>query len=76
MPVPKPKKGEKSQAYISRLISFFRKEGYPQEQAIAMAYSSAKKAGYKVPTAKGKSKSKGKANNKSKKVKKTNKRKK
>ena len=38
MPVPKPKKGEKQDAYVSRTIEFLVGEGKDQEQAAAMAY--------------------------------------
>ena len=58
MPIPKKKQGEKAKDYISRLISFFREEGRQQDQAIAMAYSVARKSGYGVPPQKSKKKKK------------------
>ncbi len=36
--VPKPKKGEKSQAYISRIIEMLIKSGRDKKQAAAIAY--------------------------------------
>jgi len=39
MPVPKRKKNEKDAEYLRRLIKFFKKEGYPTKQAIAIAFS-------------------------------------
>jgi len=38
-----------AQDYISKKISKLRHEGYPQQQAIAIAYSYAKRKGYNVP---------------------------
>jgi hypothetical protein len=35
--------------YISRKIKFLRDEGKPENQAVAMAYSYARKKGFKVP---------------------------
>lgn len=40
-----------AQEFISKKISKLDKEGYPQKQAIAIAYSMARKAGYEVPAA-------------------------
>lgn len=40
-----------AQDWISKKISKLDKEGYPQKQAIAIAYSMARKAGYDVPDA-------------------------
>lgn len=40
-----------AQDWISKKISKLDKEGYPQKQAIAIAYSMARKAGYDVPAA-------------------------
>ncbi len=44
MPRPRRRKGESDQSYISRLIRHYRHEGYPQEQAIAIAYSVAERS--------------------------------
>lgn len=38
----------KAQAYISRKIEILRNEGYPEKQAIAIAYSMARERGYKA----------------------------
>ncbi len=38
MPVPKPKRGEKQDEYVSRTIGFLVGEGMDQEQAAAIAY--------------------------------------
>lgn len=43
MPIPKRKKKEDINKYRSRLIEFFIKEGRPQKQAVAIAYSLAKR---------------------------------
>lgn len=43
MPRPKKRKGESFQQRVSRLVSYYRHEGYPQEQAVAIAYSVARK---------------------------------
>lgn len=43
MPIPAKKKGESIKTYIARLTKFFVSEGYEQKQAIAIAYSIAKK---------------------------------
>lgn len=34
-----PKKGEKKKEWIGKAIKTYRNEGYPEKQAIAMAYS-------------------------------------
>jgi len=47
MPAPKKRKKESCQEYVSRLISFYRNEGRGQSQAVAIAYSQARKAGCK-----------------------------
>ena len=39
---------KKAQKYISKKIKINLKEGYPQEQAIAIAYSQARAKGYKI----------------------------
>lgn len=45
MPVPKPRSGEDRKVFISRCISFVAKESpdRPQEQRIAMCYTSWRK---------------------------------
>jgi hypothetical protein len=44
----KRKLSKKAQSFISRKIKKLLDEGYPQEQAVAVAYSYAKKRGFKV----------------------------
>lgn len=41
MPIPKPRKGERQQHYISRIAKFLAREkpNMPNEQRIAIAYS-------------------------------------
>jgi len=39
MPKPRKRKGETTKSYRSRLISHYIREGYPREQAAAIAYS-------------------------------------
>jgi len=41
---------EEANDYISMKIKKLKDEGYPQDQAVAIAYSYAKKKGYKVPS--------------------------
>ena len=41
----KPRKGRGSwQKYAGELISYYRRKGYPQKQAVAIAFSTVKKA--------------------------------
>lgn len=49
--VPRANPGltKKAREYISRKIPVLIREGYPQDQAVAIAYSMARKRGYKVP---------------------------
>ncbi len=49
MPIRPPRKGEPTQAYMSKIIRQEIREGRPQKQAVAIAYASARKAGRKVP---------------------------
>jgi hypothetical protein len=44
----KGKLSKKAQSYISRKIKKLIKEGYPQKQAVAIAYSYAKKRRFRV----------------------------
>jgi hypothetical protein len=44
----KRKLSKKAQLYISAKIKKLIEEGYPQKQAIAIAYSYARKRGFKV----------------------------
>jgi uncharacterized membrane-anchored protein len=44
----KRKLSKKAQSYISAKIKKLIEEGYPQKQAIAIAYSYARKRGFKV----------------------------
>uniref|UniRef100_A0A6M3MBI7 Uncharacterized protein n=1 Tax=viral metagenome TaxID=1070528 RepID=A0A6M3MBI7_9ZZZZ len=48
-PLPKPRSGESTSAYISRCISFVNDEGTTGAQAVAMCYSQARAAGRNVP---------------------------
>lgn len=48
MPLPAPKARESRMAFMSRTIKKLVEEGKPQKQAVAIAYSQAKKYGYKV----------------------------
>lgn len=43
MPIPKPRKGEKKQKFISRCIRFLVKEGRSQKQASAICYTTWRK---------------------------------
>lgn len=43
MPRPKKRKKESFQQRVSRFVRHYRHEGYPQEQAVAIAYSVARK---------------------------------
>ncbi|MEM5861281.1 MAG: hypothetical protein QXJ20_02710 [Candidatus Aenigmatarchaeota archaeon] len=43
MPRPKRRKGEKFHERVSRLVRHYIHEGYPQRQAIAIAYSIARR---------------------------------
>jgi len=43
---------KKAKEFISEKIRILMREGYPQKQAIAIAYSMAVKAGYKIPKVK------------------------
>jgi len=43
MPRPRRRKGESESSYISRLVRHYIHEGYPRKQAIAIAYSVAKR---------------------------------
>ena len=54
MPVPAKKKGQTSQQRISQLIRFYIREGRKPKVAQAIAYSTARKEGKKVPRKKGK----------------------
>lgn len=47
-PLPKPRAGETTSAFISRCISFAVDEGMPQTQAVAACYTAARRAGRKV----------------------------
>lgn len=38
-----------AQKYISERVKVEREAGYPEKQAVAIAYSEARRAGYKVP---------------------------
>lgn len=49
MPKPPKRKGETTQERVSRLIRHYIEEGYPQKQAIAIAYNQARKEGRKIP---------------------------
>jgi transposase len=44
----KRKLSKRAQSYISKKIKKLIEEGYPQEQAIAIAYSYAQRHGFKV----------------------------
>ena len=46
------KLSKKAREYISRKIKILMDEGYPQKQAVAIAYSYARRKGYKVPESK------------------------
>jgi hypothetical protein len=48
--VMKKKLSSKAQAYISKAVADEVASGYPLKQAVAIAYSRARKAGYKIPT--------------------------
>lgn len=39
---------KKAQKYISHKIKILRKEGYPERQSVAIAYSMARAKGYKL----------------------------
>lgn len=41
--MPTRRKGEPKKKFISRAIPRLKKEGYPQKQAVAIAYSMAKR---------------------------------
>ncbi len=43
MPKPRKKKGESSSEYRQKLVKHYIKEGYPQKQAVAIAYSETRK---------------------------------
>ena len=58
----------KAEKYISEKISILRDEDYPQKQAIAIAYSMAKKRGYDVATKSKPHKRRKKATTKSRKI--------
>ena len=45
------KTSSKAQDFISNKISVLRKEGYPEKQAVAIAFSMAKKRGFAIPEA-------------------------
>lgn len=45
MPIPKIKKGEKKQAYLSRCISSEIRAGKPRKQAAAICYDQTRKNG-------------------------------
>lgn len=49
MPLPKPRKNEPTRHFISRCIAFSVGEGTPGNQAAAMCYSQARRAGRSVP---------------------------
>jgi len=38
MPKPRRKRGESTESYRSRLIAHYIREGYPRDQAVAIAY--------------------------------------
>lgn len=44
----KLKTKSKARDFISKEIRKYRKEGYPQKQAIAIAYSRARKKGFRI----------------------------
>jgi len=48
MPIRAPRKGEKTSAYISKVVKQEIKAGRPQKQAVAIAYASARRYGRKV----------------------------
>lgn len=54
-----PLKKGKSEKVISSNIKKMRHEGYPQDQAVAAAMTTAKKSGYKSPNSKKVSKKSG-----------------
>ena len=54
MPVPPKRKNQTSQQRISQLIRFYIREGRKPKVAQAIAYSTARKEGKKVPRKKGK----------------------
>ena len=58
MPVPTKKKGQTSQQRISQLIRFYIREGRKPKVAQAIAYSTARKEGRKLPKQKAKRKRK------------------
>jgi len=43
MPAPKKRKDETWDEYRNRLIKFYIAEGYPQKQAVAIAYNQVRK---------------------------------
>jgi uncharacterized protein YdaT len=47
--MPKRKLSKKAQSFISRKIKKLIDEGYSQKQAVAIAYSYARKRGFRVP---------------------------
>ena len=49
MPLPRPRSGEPTKAFISRCISFATDEGMPSNVAVAACYSQARRAGRSVP---------------------------
>jgi len=39
----------KAAGFIARKVQILRREGYPTKQAVAIAYATARRRGYKVP---------------------------
>ena len=46
MPIPLPNKNESKKEYVSRLVTFFKNEGKPESQAVAIAFKEAKQHGF------------------------------
>jgi hypothetical protein len=44
-----PKLSKEASKYIAKHIRIERHAGYPESQAVAIAYSKARKHGYKIP---------------------------